>query len=289
VSKRSNYFTQIKIRQLASMRTPLISFLVCLTLCATGGSTRGAQPSSGPLRVILLSGKNNHNWKETTPKIKAILEDSGRFLVDVMEHPEQLTAETLRPYQVVLSNWNAFSSRSDGNSSWPPIAMESYIQFVRQGGGHVVVHAGSASFPDWQDYQRLTLATWKVGQTTHGRPSAFTVHVAVGHPVTRGLQDFDYVGELWQSPGLQDGATVLASVRSPSGAGVSEEPVAVAGTFGKGRSFTLLLGHDVTEMSNPGFVDLLVRGTFWAASGQALELNQLEQKPSDASNQRQPK
>jgi type 1 glutamine amidotransferase len=269
------------------MRTSLISLVFCLMLSVTSVSTWGAQPIGGPLRVMLLSGKNNHNWKETTPKIKSILEDSGRFLVDVMEHPEQLTPEMLRRYQVVLSNWNAFNSRSDGNSSWPQLVKESYIQFVRQGGGHVVVHAGSASFPDWRDYQRLTLATWKIDQTTHGRPSAFTVQIgAADHPVTRGLQDFDYFGELWQSPGLQDGATVLASVRSSSNTGVSDEPVAVAGTFGEGRSFTLLLGHDVTEMGNPGFADLLVRGTFWAASGQALELNLTDQKLSKSPTQR---
>jgi uncharacterized protein len=259
--------------------------MVCLLVA--GADSCGAQPSSVPRRVLLLSGRNNHNWKETTPRIKSILEDSGRFLVDVLEHPERLTSEKLRPFQVVLSNWNAFSPDDEVNSSWPPLAEKSYIQFVRQGGGHVVVHAGSASFPDWQEYQQLTLATWKIGQTTHGRPGAFTLHVGAGdHPVTRGLHDFDYFGELWQSPGLQDGVTVLASARSRSGNGDSDEPVAVAGMFGKGRSFTLLLGHDVTEMGNPGFVDLLVRGTFWAASGQALEQNLTEQKPSGSRDQR---
>lgn len=287
-SKRSNYLTHFVVRPSAFMRNRFFGLIVCLTLNVIGADTCGSQPSSSPQRVLLLSGRNNHNWKETTPRIKSILEDSGYFLVDVSEHPEQLTPELLRPFQVVLSNWNAFSSRDDLDPSWPPLAEKSYIQFVGQGGGHVVVHAGSASFPDWQEYQQLTLATWKVGQTTHGRPRAFTVHVGVGdHPVTRGLQDFDYFGELWQSPGLQDGVTVLASVRSHSGTGGSDEPVAVAGTFGKGRSFTLLLGHDVTEMGNPGFVDLLVRGTYWAAIGQALEREQLDQRPSDSSNQRQ--
>jgi uncharacterized protein len=269
------------------MRDRFFGWIVCLLLIVVGADTCGAKPSSSPQRVLLLSGRNNHNWKETTPRIKSILEDSGCFLVDVLEHPEQLTPEMLRPCQVVLSNWNAFSSREDASSNWPSLAEESYIDFVRRGGGHVVVHAGSASFPDWQEYQQLTLATWKVGQTTHGRQSEFSVHVdAEDHPITRGLRDFDYFGELWQSPGLQDGVTVLASVRSRSGTGVRDEPVAVAGTFGKGRSFTLLLGHDVTEMSNPGFVALLVRGTFWAASGQALELNLTDQKPSDSRNQR---
>ena len=37
--------------------------------------------------------------------------------------------------------------------------------------------------------------------------------------------------------------------------------------FGQGRSFTLLLGHGVDEMKNPGFAALLVRGTEWAATG----------------------
>ncbi len=269
------------------MRNCCVGLLICLTLSVTGAVAWGAHPCNSPRHVLLLSGNNNHNWKETTPKIKSILEDSGRFLVDILENPEQLTPEMLRPYQVVLSNWNAFSSRSDANSSWPPLAMESYVQFVRQGGGHVVVHAGSASFPEWRDYQRLTLATWKVGQTTHGRPSAFAVHVDGGdHPITHGLRDFDYFGELWQSPGLQEGATVLASVRSSSDTGVRDEPVAVAGTFGEGRSFTLLLGHDAAEMDNPGFVEFLVRGTFWAANGQALEPNVTDQKPSESHTQR---
>ena len=89
------------LRPSAFMRNRFFGLMVCPTLIVVGADTCGAQSSSGPQRVLLLSGRNNHNWKETTPRIKSILEDSGSFLVDVLEHPEQLTPEMLRPFQVV--------------------------------------------------------------------------------------------------------------------------------------------------------------------------------------------
>ena len=38
--------------------------------------------------------------------------------------------------------------------------------------------------------------------------------------------------------------------------------------FGKGRGFTLLLGHSAAFMENAGFRTLLLRGAEWAATGQ---------------------
>ena len=32
-------------------------------------------------RVLILSGANNHDWKQTTPAIRAALEETGRFEV----------------------------------------------------------------------------------------------------------------------------------------------------------------------------------------------------------------
>src|ERR1700676_5418140 len=39
------------------------------------------------IKVLLIDGQNNHNWKATTPVLKWILEDSGRFTVDVSTTP----------------------------------------------------------------------------------------------------------------------------------------------------------------------------------------------------------
>ena len=47
------------------------------------------------ISVLIVDGQNNHNWAETTPVMKDILEKTGRFQVDVCtspkEAPKQLT------------------------------------------------------------------------------------------------------------------------------------------------------------------------------------------------------
>lgn len=46
-----------------------------------------AVDSANPIRVLLLSGMNNHDWQQTTPVLKKIYEDSGRFTVDIINTP----------------------------------------------------------------------------------------------------------------------------------------------------------------------------------------------------------
>jgi len=241
-------------------------------IAATGGQKH--EPNAGPaIRVLILSGQNNHDWKATTPKLKAILEKTGGFKVDVSETPGLLTASSLESNDVILSNWNSFGLGPDAER-WPEETKQAYLDFVRRGKGHVVVHAGSASFPDWKEYGRLTLATYKAGQTRHGPRHKFPVRIdKADHPVTAGLEPFEIDDELWNRPGLTKGVTVLASsYSSPDKEGTGQwEPTALVGRFDRGRCFTLLLGHDVEAMENPGFQALLRRGVEWAATGRVAE------------------
>jgi len=243
--------------------------LAMLSLAAALGLIACRAPDPAPVRVLLLSGQNNHDWTSTTPKLEAILERGGRFEVGVTESPGLLNPAALEPYDVILSNWNNFGLEAS-SSTWPAAARSAYLDFVRRGKGHVVVHAGSASFHDWDDYARLTLATWKDGRSSHGPRHEFPVRVdSPGHPVTAGLAPFTIRDELWNKPGTVEGAEVLASSFSAGDKeGTGEwEPAVLAGRFGEGRSLTILLGHDAEAMDNPGFQALLLRAVEWAATG----------------------
>jgi type 1 glutamine amidotransferase len=255
------------VRKMAKERAGPGAWLALLLLAAALGLT--AAPTARTIRVLILSGQNNHDWRQTTPRLKALLEQTGRFEVDVTEKPGLLTAPLLEPYDVILSNWNSFGLGPEGES-WPEDAKRAYLDFVRRGKGHLVVHAGSASFPEWKEYGELALATWKKDQTVHGPRHEFTVRMeSQSHPVTAGLKPFKIFDELWNRPGIAEGATVLASSYSAAdkeGTG-RWEPTALAGSFGAGRSFALLLGHDAEAMDNPGFRTLLRRGVEWAATG----------------------
>ncbi len=64
-----------------------------------------------PLRVLLISGQNNHDWKRTTPVIKKFLEKSGYIKVSVTEKPHQLTQADFKDVDVIVSNWNTHQKK----------------------------------------------------------------------------------------------------------------------------------------------------------------------------------
>jgi len=118
-----------------------------------------ADVAADPLDVLILSGQNNHNWRETTPAIHHILAQTGRFSVAVLDRPETMTPESVAGFDVIVSNWNTFVD--DGVKEWPEPARDALIEFVRDGKGFVSVHAGSSSFYDWETYQELVITSWK--------------------------------------------------------------------------------------------------------------------------------
>ena len=87
--------------------------LTVAVLLALGVMCRNAQAAE-KLKLLIVDGQNNHNWKATTPILQEFLSRSGRFEVSVATTPPNKSpAEAwngFRPkfadYQVILSNYN---------------------------------------------------------------------------------------------------------------------------------------------------------------------------------------
>ena len=153
--------------------------------------------------------------------------------------------------------------------AWPEPFRNAVLEFVRNGGGFVVVHAGGTMFGDWTDFQKLIGATWGAG-TGHGAKHAFEVKFTdVPHPITQGLAPFKITDELWHRMVAQPDKQILATAFSApeQGGSGNDEPMVMVTQFGKGRGFNLVLGHDLQAIENPNFQTLLLRGTEWAATG----------------------
>ncbi|MHC4275581.1 MAG: ThuA domain-containing protein, partial [Planctomycetota bacterium] len=176
------------------------------------GSAPLSAPAQGaddePVRVLLLSGASNHDWRSTTPRLVEIFEQTGRFSVDVLADTRTLTGDLLSGYDVIVSNFNTFTARykAPRDPGWSPETRKAYVSFVRRGKGHVVVHAGSSSFYAWPEYQSLVISSFRVGQTDHGVRHTFPVRIDVeDHPITRGMAPFEAFDELWDGAPVQDG------------------------------------------------------------------------------------
>jgi type 1 glutamine amidotransferase len=221
---------------------------------------------TAPARALILTGANNHNWKETTPELKSDLEDDAYFSVDVCDDPEATVlsdAKALAGYQVVVLNINR-------DQRWQPDRETNLLNYVRNGGGLVVFHAADNAFPGWEEFDRLVGGTW--GSRGTSFPDRGTFHPAYGpfevnvvdqeHPITAGIgSSFTTRDEMYTNLRLQSTIHVLAQ-------GVyrgKPQPMLFISRYGQGRMFQTALGHDLNAMRNPRFKDTLIRGTRWAA------------------------
>jgi len=71
------------------------SSLLMIVSVAVGlwtGATVTAQDKTDKIKVLIIDGQNNHNWRATTPFMKKALEDTGRFTVEVATTPEAVKA-----------------------------------------------------------------------------------------------------------------------------------------------------------------------------------------------------
>lgn len=221
-----------------------------------------------PIRVLLLTGKNNHDWKATTPVLEKMYKDSGHFNVDTTTEPAKFTAEMLKAYDVIVSNWTNWPNVNE--REWGAEAEKAFMDFIRGGKGVVFLHAAGSVFYTWPEFRELAGSWWEMNQTGHGSVHEFTVKMAdADHPITRGLKAFQTRDELWHRMGTTGKLNVLCTAFSDKNNGGSgqDEPVVHWRTLGQGRCFYNVLGHDGTAMSTPGFQILTLRGTEWAATG----------------------
>ena len=89
--------------------------LALLGLCAAAAPAPAAEKAE-KIRVLLIDGQNNHDWRATTPLLKSELESTGRFTVDVSSHlkpgdrPGKVETAPFPPdlgkYDVLVSNYN---------------------------------------------------------------------------------------------------------------------------------------------------------------------------------------
>ncbi len=252
---------------------PVITLLLLFLMAFSSCGDPAKQPAGDEkIKLLILSGCNNHDWETTTPVLLRIYRETGCFEITVTGNPDTLSFKDMEPFDAIVSNWNSWPER---DVRWSPEAEEGLLKYIESGGGFVTFHASSSALYDWPDFKKISTGAWIKGTTWHGKraPAVVTV-INRGHPVTRGMAGFFIMDELWVNAELNNDFQVLATATNGSkpfnpekyDLEAGDQPAVLVSEFGKGRIFHTILGHNARAMRNAGLRALIARGTEWAAT-----------------------
>ncbi len=323
---------------------PIVLFAALMVSSCKSKSS--APKSEEKLKVLILDGENNHGiWPKSTFMMKDYLEKTGLFEVEIARKqflwvgPHYNKVEgvddinellTIYPLNDGISRTSVDSTKFDPDfnpdftkydllvnnlgwksSHWPEQTKKNFEDYMKNGGGLVLVHAANNAWGDWEEYNKMIgLGAWGGRDATsgpyifyndnneiekdpsegicasHGAQYEFQVQTrAPEHPIMKGLPEVwlhtkDELYDRMRGPG--ENMTILATAYSdlegnapPWNKEVTgtgrHEPMLIAVNYGKGRIFHSALGHMDYSMECIGFITTFQRGAEWAATGNVTQ------------------
>lgn len=246
--------------------------ILALLACSVPAFCASPSDSNPPIRVLIIDGFSNHDWRMTTRRVIDILMRDGGFAVSVSTSPDSRApaAEIKAWYpplantDVIIMNCNDLNHPVD----WSPRARHAIEAFVRNGGGMYALHSANNSFADWPEYNRMIGLGWRnkdygtalevddgtgriiripPGQgdrTSHGKRVDALVKQLGDHPIHAGLP------RAWRVADAEIYTFVRGPAENVQVISYSTDnryhlgfPVEWVVSYGRGRVYTSSLGH----------------------------------------------
>lgn len=256
-----------------------------------------------PIKVMLIGGQNNHDWKKSTPFMKELLDKGGHFAATVANAPSQGASQ---------AEWDAWQPQFgqfacvvlDYNGQmWPERVKKDFVDYVRGGGGVLVVHAANNSFTGWKEFEQMVGLLWRgrdYGASLYVDDEGKIVREEPGkgrgmghggqydwkmivrdtdHPITRDMpvhwmhkQDELYHGQRGPAENVHILLTAYSDPAGGRGGTGKHEPIVFWVPYGHGKVVTNLMGHvgALDCMKCVGFKVLLYRACEWLATGKCV-------------------
>jgi type 1 glutamine amidotransferase len=275
-----------------------VSFWAVLGAAVLPLATRAAEPPPSKVKLLIIEGVSNHDWKHRLALVREILARDHSFEVAVSvtpADPNDPAWATWRPdfakHDVVLSGYNNLG----GKAQWPQEVRQAFEKYVRGGGGFYAYHEANNSFAEWPEYNEMIGLGWRKknygnaivvradgslqmipadegDDTWHGNRSDVVVHQLGQHPIHAGLPRSWRAADLEVYCYARGPATNLTVLAYASDARTKLQfPIEWTVQYGQGRVFVSTYGHVWWDQKEPqgikcaGFQTIMVRALKWAA------------------------
>ena len=231
-----------------------------------------------PIKVLMVEGVSNHDWKKRADIVRAILAKDGSFDVDITVTPATAgdpAWNKWRPdfskYDVVMSGYNNLG----GKPPWPEEVQTAFEQYVSGGGGFLVYHEANNSFAEWPQYSEMIGLGWRTSaqgkaiivnpdesleilpagtgpNTGHGARVNVEVKRMNNHPIHAGLPQSWMAAdvEIYRyARGPANNLTVLSYAKDPETQ--LQFPMEWTVNYGSGRVYASSYGHVWADQLEP--------------------------------------
>jgi type 1 glutamine amidotransferase len=145
-----------------------------------------------------------------------------------------------------------------------------FVDCIKSGKPVVVLHHSLCAFESWPEYRNIIGGKYFLSPATvDGKEYSagsyieglrFKVKVVnPNHPVTKGIGDFEILGETYKGYYVADDVTPLLTTNEPT----SEPVIGWAKKYGKARIVVFQSGHGPTALENPNYRKLLKQAIEW--------------------------
>jgi type 1 glutamine amidotransferase len=265
-------------------RAAQLAVVVCVTISSVGPSSGAAQGQPAPQRKKLLALGDTHTGftHDSIGHALAVIDrlgrESGLYDTYIRTDSQWMTKQPVPAPARNARNLDYFDAVFlfiSGEGDWTAQQKQDFISFVKDDGkGVVAAHTGIAAFYEWPAFGEM------MGGYFDNHPwnvTSGTVVVeapdfpAMRHfPKTFAIREEFYV--LRDKPYSRDTVRVLAHL-DPAGVDLSKPeyhrkdrdiPVAMARTFGKGRTFWSVFGHAAETWDDPNVQKMYLEAIRWA-------------------------
>lgn len=250
-----------------------------------------------PIKALIVTGQNNHNWPVSHVMLKDILEKDN-YIVDLAISPKQ--GEDMSNFKPAFNNYQLVVLDYNGDS-WCDETNAEFLKYVQAGKGLVIYHAANNAFKDWDEYEKIIAlggwggrgdkspgyyTEWKDDKVVkyedsavvgnHGKRHDFTLNCRNSkHPITKNLPktmvqtDDELYDHMKGKANIKD--VLYTAYSDPASGGTGKEEILIFTVdYPKSKIFHTMLGHaGQTVETSPAlksetFVKTFLSGAAWA-------------------------
>ena len=230
------------------------------------------------MKLLVITG-GRHPYEESTPVLERFLKAAGHD-VTATENASVLADSTaMAGYDALVFNTRRENAADFAEMKLSEAAQNGIIDYVKAGKGFVCLHISGCGADYWSEFAEITGGGWVSGTSYHPPYSNFAVKVSQpGHAGVAGVSDFNTDDELYMGIEYKGGSDVFLTGTSEEGTwpwgpdrlpthmSAGTFPLGWTRTYGQGKVFTLLLGHDGKSFESPEFQKIVLNGVQWATA-----------------------